>query len=124
MKERVIVYIDGFNLYFGMTSKFKGIKWLNVRSLAESLLKPHQALCSVKYFTSRVSNDPPKEHRQSKYLDAIKRTETQIIYGHYKSKPKSCFSCGHTWQNNEEKMTDVNIAVHMLVDALDDEYDM
>jgi len=46
-----------------------------------------------------------------------------LIYGHYKSKPKSCFSCHHTWSDNEEKMTDVNIAVHMLTDAMDDVYD-
>jgi uncharacterized LabA/DUF88 family protein len=122
-KERVVVYIDGFNLYFGMTSAHPEMKWLNVELLAQNILKPHQTLIKVKYFTSRVSNNPPKEKRQSTYLSAIQTTNTAIIYGHYKSKPKSCFSCHHTWNDNEEKMTDVNIAVHMLTDAMDDLYD-
>lgn len=122
-KERVIVFIDGFNLYFGMTSTYPDIKWLNLELLAQNLLKPHQTLVGVKYFTSLVSNDPNKEKRQRAYLSALKMTNTTIIYGHYKSKPKSCFSCHHTWNDNEEKMTDVNIAVHMLTDAMDDLYD-
>lgn len=123
-KERVVVYIDGFNLYFGMTSVYPDIKWLNVELLAQNMIKPHQTLVAVKYFTSLVSNNPSKEKRQRDYISALKTTNTIIIYGHYKSKPKSCFSCHHTWNDNEEKMTDVNIAVHMLTDAMDDVYDM
>lgn len=122
--ERVVVYIDGFNLYFGMTQTYQDIKWLNVELLAQNILKPHQTLVAVKYFTSLVSNSPQKEKRQREYLSALQTTNTEIIYGHYKSKPKSCFRCKHTWNDNEEKMTDVNIAVHMLSDAMDDLYDM
>ena len=123
-KERLIVYIDGFNLYFGMTSVYTNIKWLNVELMAQHIIKPHQTLVAVKYFTSLVSNNPPKEKRQRAYLSALKTTNTNIIYGHYKSKPMSCFSCNHTWNDNEEKMTDVNIAVQMLSDAMDDLFDM
>lgn len=37
--ERVIVYIDGFNLYFGMREAgFDQCRWLNVLKLAENLL--------------------------------------------------------------------------------------
>jgi len=40
-KERVIAYIDGFNLYFGIKqSNWNDVLWLNVKKLAESLLKP------------------------------------------------------------------------------------
>jgi uncharacterized LabA/DUF88 family protein len=122
-KEKVIVYIDGFNLYFGMTSKFTNIKWLNIWELAEDLLKPHQELVDVKYFTSMVSNNTEKEQRQRTYISALRTTNTKIIFGHYKSRPKTCKSCGHSWRNNEEKMTDVNIAVNMLVDAIHNRYD-
>jgi uncharacterized LabA/DUF88 family protein len=70
-----------------------------------------------------VANDPPKEHRQRAYISALKTTPVQIVYGHYKSKKKSCKSCGHSWNDNEEKMTDVNIAVQMIMDAMHDKYD-
>lgn len=123
-KERVIVYIDGFNLYFGMTESFNDIKWLNVELLAKNLLKDNQELFGVKYFTSMVSNNPPKEKRQRDYLSALQTTRVEIIYGHYKSKAKSCKKCHHTWNDNEEKMTDVNIAVEMLKDAMEDKFDM
>lgn len=122
--ERVVVYIDGFNLYFGITSTYPDLKWLNVELLAKNLLKPHQTLVSVKYFTSRVKNNPSKEKRQRVYISALETTNTSFVYGHYKSKQKKCSSCKYPWNDNEEKMTDVNIAVHMLTDAMDDLYDM
>jgi hypothetical protein len=39
-RERVIVYIDGFNLYFGMREAgFDNCRWLDVATLAKSLLQ-------------------------------------------------------------------------------------
>lgn len=50
--ERVIVYVDGFNLYFGMMQAgFSYCRWLNVKNLALTLLQSHQQLIEVKYFT-------------------------------------------------------------------------
>ena len=61
-KERVIAYIDGFNLYFGMREAgFDHCKWLKIKKLVSSLLKPHQVLVDVRYFTSRVSNNPDNQ---------------------------------------------------------------
>ena len=120
---RTSVYIDGFNLYFGMTSAHRNVKWLNVEELAKRLLKSNQQLAEVKYFTANVSNDPPKEHRQQLYLDALRSTNTKLILGHYKSRRKRCRSCGVHWNQNEEKMTDVNIAVNLITDAMEDKYD-
>jgi hypothetical protein len=40
--QRVIAYIDGFNLYFGLReSGLRRCYWLNLPALAESLLRPH-----------------------------------------------------------------------------------
>lgn len=121
--ERVAVFIDGFNLYFGIKSAFPKLKWLNLYLLCQNLLKPNQTLVDVYYFTARISNDPSKEKRQSIYISAVSNTPVKIIYGHYKSKYKSCNRCGFTWQANEEKMTDVNIAMQMFTGAFQDSYD-
>ena len=126
--ERVIVYIDGFNLYYGMRSKgWQRYYWLNVQALAQHLLKPGQSLMGTKYFTSRVSStprDPNKGKRQSTYLDALGTlANVEIFYGHYLEKTVKCFTCGAQWQLPEEKMTDVNIAVEMTVDAFQDRWD-
>jgi len=126
--ERVIVYIDGFNLYYGMRSKrWQRYFWLNVQLLAQHLLKPGQSLIGTKYFTSRVSStprDPKKSNRQNRYLEALGTlASVDIFYGHYLEKTVNCFRCGAKWQLPEEKMTDVNIAVEMMVDAFQDRWD-
>lgn len=122
--ERVIAYIDGFNLYFGMREAgFDNCMWLNIKLLVEKLLKPHQELIGVKYFTSRVSNSPDKQKRQSIYIDALESTGAKIIYGNYQDGSQECKRCGHIWRSAKEKMTDVNIATAIMVDAFQDNYD-
>ena len=124
-KERVIAYIDGFNLYFGMREAgFDQCRWLNVKKLIESLLQPNQELVGVKYYTSRVSNNPDKQKRQSTYLDALTSIGVEIFYGNYQDNNLECKRCGNVWKSAKEKMTDVNIATAIIVDAFKEEYDM
>ena len=125
-KERVVAYVDGFNLYFGMKEgNHNDTLWLDVQKLAKNLLKPNQELVYTKYFTSRVRNHPQKEKRQSTYIDAIDTlSECKIYYGHYQSQVEECRRCGHTYPYANEKMTDVNIAVQILTDAYSDKFDM
>ena len=124
-KERVIAYVDGFNLYFGMRDAgFDNCRWLDVKKLVISLLKPTQQLAELKYFTSRVSNNPDKQKRQSTYIDALATTGIKIIYGNYQDGSQECMRCGHIWLTAKEKMTDVNIATQMIADAFTNKYDM
>ncbi len=124
-KERIIVYVDGFNLYFGMLEAgFTQCKWLDISLLVNSFLKPTQELISIKYFTSRVSNNPDKQKRQTTYIEALQSVGIKIYYGHYQSDSVECRLCGNVWPKYNEKMTDVNIATQILVDAYQDKYDM
>jgi hypothetical protein len=128
-EQRVIAYIDGFNLYYGLRSKgWRRFYWLDPRLLVENLLKPGQRVAAVKYFTARISpnpSDPAKHRRQALWLEAIESLpDTKVYYGHYLPKPQRCFSCGATWVTHEEKMTDVNIACQLLRDGYDDTFDV
>ena len=125
-KERVIAYVDGFNLYFGMKAGgWNDTLWLNIQKLAHELLKPHQVLLHTKYFTSRVRNNPNKEKRQKTYIEAIETLlDCNIYYGHYQSQVEQCRICGHSYPYANEKMTDVNNAVEILTDAYSDKFDM
>lgn len=124
MSERVAVYIDGFNLYFGMKdAKFEYLKWLNIKLLSENILKTGQVLVSVKYFTSRINNNQEKQKRQSMYIDALQTTNISIIYGNYQKNSITCRNCKNKWDTFNEKKTDVNIAVQILMDAYRDIYD-
>lgn len=124
-KERVVVYIDGFNLYFGMLDAgFDYCKWLNLKLLVSNLLPANQELIEVKYFTSRVSNNPDKQKRQNTYLEALESTGVIIYYGNYQKDTIECKKCKNIWPKFNEKMTDVNIATQILIDAYQDKYDM
>ena len=68
--------------------------------------------------TARISahpGDPDKHRRQAAWLEAVETLPgTSVVYGHYLRKSQRCFTCGATWESHEEKMTDVNIVVHLL----------
>ena len=100
------------------------VKGLNLKLLATNLLKPNQELVCVKYFTSRVSNNPDKQKRQVTYIEALESEGVHILYGHYQRNTIECKHCGNIWASYNEKMTDVNIATQMLIGAYQDEYDM
>jgi len=125
---KVIVYVDGFNLYFGLKeSGYKKYYWLNIRLLAEKLLMFNQELAYTKYFTARITDDPHKEKRQATYIEALETLrdykDFDIYYGHYRKDPYKCPKCKCIYKVPNEKKTDVNIATEMLLDAFDDKFD-
>lgn len=131
---RTIVYIDGFNLYYGAV-KGTPYKWLDLKSLCQKLLDHRNRIVSIKYFTSRVSGitDHGKPLRQDIYLRALERhiPELAVHYGHFLShvvKAPLANPSGDGGRlveivKTEEKGSDVNIAVHLLNDAWLDAYD-
>ena len=128
MTQRVSVYVDGFNLYYGLRSRgWRRFYWLDLRRLSENLLLPDQRLASVRYFTAHVlptPNDLGQHERQRTYLAALATLpDVHIHRGYFLKKSHSCPVCGAIRETYEEKMTDVNIAVEILGDAQDDEFD-
>lgn len=98
--ERVIIYIDGFNLYFGLKSKgWQRYYWLNLQKLAQNLLTKNQQLITTKYFTSRISKPPEKSRRQATYIEALETLDNfRIFYGHYLINTIEC----QVWQYNSK----------------------
>ncbi|HEY40797.1 MAG TPA: NYN domain-containing protein [Dehalococcoidia bacterium] len=126
---KVITYVDGFNLYFGLRdSGYKRYYWLNIRTLAQKLLMLNQELIMTKYFTSRIIDAPEKEKRQSTYIEALQTlcdfNDFELYYGHYRRDPFRCPRCRNTSEIPNEKMTDVNIATEMLLDAVNNRFDI
>ena len=122
---RVIAYIDGFNLYYGLrANRWQRFYWLNLHQVALHLLKPNQTLIETKYFTSLVTSPLDKSRRQATFLEALGTLPAlSIHYGHYLADTVVCRQCGHTYTTHHEKMTDVNIATEMLSDAFTDRFD-
>ena len=123
---RTIVYIDGFNFYYG-AMKGGPHKWLNLERFFK-LLRPHDDLCQIHYFTAMVSG--PTLPNQQVYLRALATLPlVNIVLGNYKAKQITCTltSCTYggkrRFKTLEEKRTDVNIAVQMMEDAYEDRCD-
>ena len=128
MSHRVAVYVDGLNLYYGLKSRgWRRYYWLDLRRLALRLLRPGQHLTMVRYFTTRFhpqADDPDQHIRQDAYLKALATLpDLTIQYGHHLPKTRVCQSCGASWETFEEKMTDVNIAIALFRDAMQDAFD-
>ncbi|HBS85802.1 MAG: hypothetical protein A2W91_13125 [Bacteroidetes bacterium GWF2_38_335] len=123
--KNVIVYVDGFNLYFGLKSKgWKKYYWTDLVRLSNNLLKSDQKLIKTKYFTSFVSSPPDKSKRQKTYIEALESLDDiEIFYGKYQSNNIICPNCKYKMIKPNEKMTDVNIAVEILKDAFENRFE-
>lgn len=118
MKSRVIVYVDGFNLYYGMKAEYsRRYLWLDLAGLATAMLKPHQELAVVRYFTARPRNDPQGGARQADYTDALTARGVDVHFGRYQKKTLRCGRCHKGYRSYEEKETDVAIAANVVRDA-------
>lgn len=124
--DRVIAYIDGYNLYYGLREqRWKRFYWVNLPRLAEQFLKPSQTLVETKYFTTIVKFPDDKRRRQQVFLEALQTLPNLLIsYGHFLADSVSCHNCGYTYKTHHEKMTDVNISVELMKDAFQDRFDV
>ncbi|MFA1540249.1 NYN domain-containing protein [Actinomadura monticuli] len=127
-----IAYVDGFNLYHGLKSKYgRAYLWLDIVQLVQRMRRD-DTVRAVKYFTAIVKGEPDAARRQETYLAALTahRPQVQVIRGHFKVKNMriSCRACGAQWQcrcqppqqryrTYEEKLTDVALATEMVRDA-------
>jgi hypothetical protein len=118
-KNRVVAYIDGFNLYYGMRSAhYRRFLWLDLKKLVQNLCSPLDDVVEVKYFTSRISEPEDKRLRQTTYIEAlVHHSSCTVIPGTFLKDTVTCKACGAEEHFHNEKMTDVNIATAMIVDA-------
>ena len=128
---RTAVYIDGFNVYYRLKST--PYKWLDYRSLVNSLLPSNYSLNFLKYFTARINGrfDPDAPSRQDVYLRALIAhiPEMTIYEGSFLVTRKFTRLASNPSEyveilNSEEKGSDVNLAVHLINDAHRNQYDV
>lgn len=131
-KKRTTVYVDGFNLYYGCL-KNTSFKWLDLKALFANLLDSSHEIQKIKYYTAHISSrngNNDSQLSQKYYLQALEKyiPELEIFYGHYLTHqitakvvnpPPNFIQVYKT----EEKGSDVNLALHVLNDAWQNEYD-
>ena len=127
---RANVYVDGFNLYYGLRST--PYRWLDVAALCRRLL-PEDTIHRIRYYTAKVRarpNDPDQLTRQAIHWRALRTIPSLSIHeGHFLShavlmplaeNPSKKVKVIKT----EEKGSDVNIAAHLLRDGYAGEYEV
>ena len=134
---RTIVYIDGYNLYYGLLRDTPW-QWLDLEKLARKLLTPKYEIAEIKYFTARIRSErhmPVTPHDQSIYLEALSQNPLiKIIEGCYKRYrarmpfvKEPCLSCDKaayaTVWKTEEKQSDVNLSVEITSDIYENRCD-
>jgi hypothetical protein len=124
---KTIVYVDGFNLYYGAV-KGTPYKWLDILKLCQLLL-PKNQIVKIKYFTALVKarpSDPDQPNRQLLFFRALRTLPNlEIIFGHFLEHPVRMPLANPKPKGpktvlvikTEEKGSDVNLAAHMLRDG-------
>ena len=123
--ERVIAYIDGFNLYHAITELNKPhLKWGNLWSLSASFLRATQGLVAVNYYSAYATWRPAAEARHRQYTAALESVGVAVHISEFKERNRECRNCGAQWAGHEEKETDVRMSIGIVADALTDKFDL
>ncbi len=127
------MYVDGFNLYYN-SLKGTPYKWLDLMKLSRLLLPLHDVRM-VRYFTARVtamSHDIDQPRRQETYIRALRTLPNLTIhFGSFKvypawlplAVPPASGSPLVKVLKPQEKGSDVNLATHLLVDAVESRFE-
>ena len=125
-KQKVIVYVDGFNFYYGLKGdpKWKRYYWLDIVKFFEKFMKPDQELIKVKYFSARPDNQEKNARQYAFFLANMENSRFQLILGKYLKKKITCFNCGNIINTYEEKESDVRIATQIVSDSYEKNCDI
>src|SRR5687768_10349071 len=114
------MYVDGYNFYYAIKNAPNlpiGLGWCDFRKLGEQFLEKGDESKKIRYFTTEVRweiprHEPGEIRRQENWLAAVQTIDgLERIDGRFSQ---------HDSKPWEEKWTDVNIAVELLLDGLSD----
>ena len=89
-------------------------RWLDYRKLLCQFLKDEHCLAGITFFTAHRDDwDGGRANRHKTFLAALRERGIDVVSGYLAKQGKSY----------KEKQTDVNIALAMVLDAVDDKYD-
>lgn len=123
--QRAAFYVDGFNLYYAIKDlRQNHLKWIDLWSLADHLIRQRtEALVKVAFCTAYNTRRFDSLTRHQKYVRALEHFGVTTVLGHYTAEPRNCRECRSEWVEDNEKETDVNLALHLIHDAQEDVFD-
>ncbi len=132
---RVRFFVDGFNVYHSLRDASadldlngRGTKWLDLTGFCRSrlqLLGKDATLERVLYYSALATHlqkySPDTVARHQRYIRCLEDQGVVVVLGRFKrARDLRCRACGERTTRNEEKETDVAIAVHLLESFIED----
>ena len=116
VEQRAAFYIDGFNLYHPIREMGEPhLKCANLWKLGEIICEPHGArLVKTVFCTAVPTHLPDSRDRHNTFNAAQRANGVEVIAGHH-------IHDGEKWN---EKQSDINVALHLMLDGIDDKYDI
>ncbi len=134
MATRTRVYVDGFNLFYGSV-KDTPYQWLDLKLLVENVFPSlKDSIERLWYFTAEVRGSKAKRQKQQDYFQALHAhiPSLRIIKGFFlrdkiaNGIPVDQEKYGRErrdFYTNEEKGSDVNLAVQLVSDSYTNDFD-
>ena len=97
------MYVDGFNLFFGIRSRNPKAVNFDVTSYVRSRLGTNQLISSVRYYSAPLVRNPEAERAQKRYFAALRASNVEVILGRFQQKTIHCEHCGQSIPSFEEK---------------------
>ena len=119
MPRRAGFYYDGFNIYHAIRDLGKPhLKWASYQQMAQRIVLRGDQVQHVKIFTAYAVHIPNAVTKHRLLVEAWKHEGCEVILGQFKQRKTWCRNCRQHVVGHEEKETDVNIALHLLRDAM------
>lgn len=119
--KRVLVLVDGFNLFHAVNELSPEFTELDVRSLASRLItRRTEEIVGVEYFASLITHlNKQTIQTQERYLHALRGSGVNVILGRFRTRTSVCPRCDLRDVRHVEKETDVNLATTLVAHAFD-----
>ncbi len=119
--KRVLVLVDGFNLFHAVNELSPGFADLDIRSLASRLINRRtEKIIGVEYFASLITHlNKQTIQTQERYLLALRESGVKVFLGRFRPRTTVCARCGLRELRRVEKETDVNLATALVAHAFD-----
>jgi uncharacterized LabA/DUF88 family protein len=128
--EKLMIFIDGQNFFYGCNSYEKGFTWDYFKLIAVlSNLAPNRRLVQVFYYASIAPVDPDRPN------DSVRYRKQQMFYNVLRQRCKTeiketkvqsveCPNCKITFKRPKEKGVDVALAADLLLYGMTGDYDV
>ncbi|MEY4559085.1 MAG: hypothetical protein RLZ82_100 [Actinomycetota bacterium] len=123
--KRVLVLVDGFNLFHAISDLNPTMTDINIHALANRLIRrQHEQIVGIDYFSSLITHlNKQTISNQESYLENLRSTGVRVVLGRFRPRSQECPRCGLVKISHVEKETDVNLASTLVAKVFEEACD-